>query len=68
MVLNRYGNSEIGAHVRSDLGYLSHKSDFCLSSLSVFLRTCVTCSELPYNLSTMAEQTSSPNQSIRIVL
>ena len=55
MVLILDGNSEKGAHVSRNLSYLickafdkiesSHKSDF--------LNACVTCSELPSNISTM---------------
>ena len=64
MVLTLDGNSEISAHVRSNLNYLiryrqlirskavTNRNFFC-SEKTYFLYACETCSELPSNISTM---------------
>ena len=59
------GNSEIGAHARSNLCYLNclrhlirlraiKNLIFFLQERPIFLDTCATCSELPSNISTIA--------------
>ena len=63
MALKLIGNSEVGAHIRSNLWYLiclrhwiesSHISYFIFNSEKTFLlHACATCSELPYNISNM---------------
>ena len=62
MVLILDGNSEIGAHVWSDLGYLirliclmhiKQSKIFFLQIRPIFRHACAICSELPSNLSTM---------------
>ena len=56
MVLILDGNSEIGAHVWSDIGYsirLSHLFSARAITNLILLHTCATCSELPSNISTM---------------
>ena len=66
MVLNLDGNSEIGAHVRSNLCYLicfiesSHKlNSFFPRKDLIFLHTCVTFSELPSNIKTVTIRESA---------
>ena len=61
MVLILDGYSEIGAQVRSDLGYLiclrhlfKSRTVTNLKESHIFLHTCAKCSELPSNISTMS--------------
>ena len=49
MVLIKDGISDIGAHVRIEK---SHSLMF-FSEEAYFLHTCATCTELPFNISTM---------------
>ena len=57
MVLILDGNTEIGAHVRTnlfkafDLIKSSHKSDIFSPKRHIFLYACAICSELPSNIS-----------------
>ena len=54
------GNSEVGAHVWSEIGNVSYVRHLFRSranliffhKIHVFLHTCATCSELPSNVST----------------
>ena len=50
MVLILDSNSEIGAHVRSNLGYLTclrHLISSVVTKIPAILHACATCSELP---------------------
>ena len=68
LVLIPDDNSEVGAHVQSDLGYLNLHLRICiclhreqsqirpyLKKQSAFHQTCVLCAELPSSISTMLE-------------
>ena len=52
IVLILDGNSEIGAHVSSYLGYICLRHLFT-SRRDLFSHSCTTCSELPYNVRTI---------------